>query len=374
MFKLKKVFLSLVLLPLVLSGCTLGVSPAKNNQVAATFKGGMWRSPDLASNWEQIVNIYSTGGQQLNFNSANITTLAKDPSDKAAIYVGTDLYGIFYSYDYGQAWLNTVPAKGTINDIAIDPKDKCTIYTAIFNSIYKSIDCSRTWQQIYFENRPNIYITSLNINYAEPNIIYAGNSDGWLMKSKDHGFSWDVINRFGNPIRKIFIQNHLDSKIMYVVTATGGIFRSADGGADPSTWVNLLNEKVAQADVAETDLKPFNQLSGAASLLAINIDYSVPDGLIYANSIGIFRLTYGDMWKEVPLLPPQRKESVKALVVNPKNTNEIFYGTVGAFYHSIDNGANWNVTKVPNSGWPSLLMFSDDAKYLYYGSYAATKK
>lgn len=364
-----KTFLLLLLSLLVLSGCTFGVGSGQKPSAAQSFRGGMFRSADGGASWEQIVSIYNINGQPLNFNGANITALALDPTDKAAIYIGTELSGIFYSYNYGQAWYNVVPGPGVVNDIAVDPKDRCTIFAAIHNSIFKSTDCSRSWKQVYFDNLPQTFITRLAINASNTNIVYAGSSGGTLIKSQDHGFSWDAIYRFNDVIVDIIAQNQLDSRIIYVATQSTGIFRNANGGDTPETWVDLMLEKVDQAEVDETEFIQLRHTAGAYNFIALAQDRSVPDGLLYANTTGLYRLNFGEMWKQIKMIPPQARERVYAVAVNPQNTNELFYSTNGAFYHSIDNGMNWNITKSPSSGWAKFLEFSLDNKYLYYGSY-----
>ena len=363
---LNKNFILLLLLPLLLSGCIINVN--KKPAVPVNFMGGMFRSADLGASWEHIVDIYNANGQALNFNTVNITTYTLDPTDQAAMYIGTEVSGILYTYNYGQAWYNTIPGPGVVNDIVVNPKDRCEIFAAIHNNIYKSTDCSRSWKSIYYDNLPNTFITDLAINANNPDIIYAGTSGGAIVRSRDHGAYWDVIYRFNNPINDIIIQNQLDSNIMYVATQNLGIFRSVTGGME-SDWVNILNEKVDQAEVDEDTFVPLAQLPGAAEIIALSVDRSQPDALIYVNTYGIYRLTFGEMWKQIKMIPPKSQERVYAVVVNPANTNEIFYGTTGAFYHSIDNGANWNISKPPSTGWPNFLVFSLDNQYLYYGSY-----
>ena len=141
----KRLVILTLILPVVLSGCVFGVRPKQAPQDQLPPQGGLFRSEDLGATWEKVTTIYTAGEQNLSFDVSNITTIALDPQDETAVYVCTQNDGIFYSYDYGEGWFNTLPLKGTVNAIAVDPQRSCTIYAALHNNIYKSEDCSRHW-------------------------------------------------------------------------------------------------------------------------------------------------------------------------------------------------------------------------------------
>lgn len=373
---------SLLVLLFLISGCTLiptnSAAKKKATQAAAVYKGGIFRTADFSVqantlNWQKVSDVYATGGKVKTLDLANIISYALDPNDSAALYVGTQTEGIFYTYNYGQAWLQTMAEKGSVNAIAVSPDpgaNKCTLYAAAKNYIYKSKDCGRTWFSVYFEARPAVAVTALAIRKDNPQIVYAGNSEGNFIRSFDGGVTWDSIKRFENNIISIIIQNHVDSKIIYVVTQAKGIFRSPDGAENPANWVDMMSTLVDQSEVAdEKDYKQFGKVAGARTYLAISSDKSVGDGLIYATTVGIYRLKYGDMWRQLKLIPPKKKETITAVSVNPDNTNEVLYASTGAFYRTFDAGINWNITALPNSGKPVWSVFSDDSKFYYLANY-----
>ena len=377
---------SLLLLLVFVSGCTLIPTSSSGNKKAApvaVYKGGIFRTGEFSVqantlNWQKVSDVYSTGGKVRTLDTAAIVSYALDPNDPAALYIGSQNEGMYYTYNYGQAWLQTLTDKGSVNAIAVSPDpnaNKCTIYAATNNYIHMSKDCGRTWVPVYFEARPKIIVTALGIRKDNPKIIYGGTSEGNLIRSFDGGVTWDSINRFNNKIVDIIIQNHVDSKIIYVVTQTAGIFRSPDGGEDPSRWEDLMGVLVDQSEVPDDNkYKEFGKVSGSKTYLAISADKSVGDGIIYTNSVGIYRLKYGDMWRQLKLIPPKKKETITAVGVNPDNTNEVLYASTGAFYRTFDAGENWNITPLPNSGQPTWTVFSDDSKFFYLANYYVVPK
>ena len=380
--KNKKFFIrsfSLLLLVFFVTGCSLVPTSSSTKKAAQpAYKGGIFRTGDFSVqantlNWQKVSDVYATGGKIKTLDATPIISYALDPNDSAALYIGTQNEGIYFTYNYGQAWSQTLTDKGPVNAVAVSPDpstNKCTIYAATDNYIHMSKDCGRTWVPVYFEAREKIKVTALAIRKDNPKIIYAGTSEGNFIRSFDGGVTWDSIHRFQNNIVHIIIQNNIDSKIIYVVTQSNGIFRSPDGGENPGNWEDLMSIPVDQAEVDdEKNYKEFGKVSGSKSYLAISNDKSVGDGLIYTNTVGIYRLKYGDMWRQLKLIPPKKKETITAVGVNPDNTNEVLYASTGAFYRTFDAGLNWNITPLPNSGKPVWTVFSDDGKFFYLANY-----
>ncbi|MFA6466428.1 MAG: hypothetical protein WCV71_01045 [Patescibacteria group bacterium] len=435
----QKLSVLLLILPLFLSGC-ISLSN-KSKGPAAELTGGFFRSDNLGATWSKMNTIYTLGNQVATFDASSVTVMTYDPLDDSAIYLGTLHDGIFYSYDYGEGWTRTLAGLGTVNDIAVDPEVNCTIFAAVHNAIYKTTDCSRSWDKVYFEPSPGIYISSLAISYYDNNIVFAGTSKGSLLRSEDYGASWDASKRFEDNVKNIFVVEDEASRVVYSVTENLGIFRSPDDGL---TWKNLLDYRVDRTEVDEDitfkeflaareaekflltcqlltreesaeiiqgvddatrqnellksaqeeknrqtcealttqEIRNFEieskylklaQVRGAATVITASLDRSVADALIYANNGSIYRLIedkYGPMWKQIKLLtPPNSYEAIFSVLVNPKNTNELFYGTSAALYHSIDNGANWSISDLPTNHSARSLSFSRDNRFLYLGAY-----
>ena len=441
--KKQKLAALVLILPLFLSG---GISVSNKSKAPENLTGGFFRSNDLGATWSKMNTIFTVGTKKATFDAASVTVMTFDPLDDSAIYLGTQHDGIFYSYDYGEGWTRTLDGKGTINDIVVDQERNCTIFVAVHNAIYKTTDCSRTWEKVYFEPAKDKYIKSLAVSYNNNSVIYAGTSGGSFLRSKDYGKSWDVIKRFSNNIRKIFVGENEESQIVYAVTQSKGIFKSLDNG---DTWENLLDLRVDRAEVDE-DIKfeefladkeeaklkktckglskaekkeytegvddedrkaqlledaqeeknrvtcqyltkqekidyektdkyvALKKIKSAKSVITATLDRSVEDAVIYANNGAIYRVMvdkYGPIWKQIKLLtPPNKGEAIFAVLVNPKNTDELFYATSKALYHSIDNGGSWAIDDLPTNHSARSLSFSLDNRFLYLGAYQIKKK
>jgi photosystem II stability/assembly factor-like uncharacterized protein len=301
--------------------------------------GGVYRSSDKGDNWAQKVLIPTASGVA-QFNNTNIVTIAIDPEDNRAIYVGTDGDGMLYSYNSGDSWVQPEKMnRGKIDSIAIDPKSKCTIYVAASNRIYKSIDCSRTFDNIYFDTRPENIIPTMAIDPLNSNIIYAGLSSGDIIRSDNSGRTWNTIKRLENPIMKIIIDK-FNNRNIYIGTQGRGIFKSTDGG---SKW-NDVN----------TDL---NQYPGAFELMNLVLDQTQKDSLFLFSRYGILKSADGGVtWQSIPLLTPPASANIPASAVNPKNNKEIFYATETTFYRTLDGGTTWETKKLPTTRIADLLL------------------
>ena len=128
----------------------------------------------------------------------------------------------------------------------------------------------------------------------------------------------------------------------------------------------------------ENKYSPIKKIKGSSTIITASLDRSVDDAVIYANNGAIYRLIedkYGPIWKQIKLLtPPNKGEAIFSVLVNPKNTNEIFYGTSKALYHSVDNGGNWAISDLPTNHSARSLSFSLDNRFLYLGAYQVKKK
>src|SRR3990167_4903496 len=99
MKKFKILFL-ITLLTVILSGCTIGFNTGAG---AGTVDGGVYKSSNKGTSWEQKVLIQTVGVKR-SFAAADVMFLALDPQDNKAIYASGVENGLFYSYDGGESW------------------------------------------------------------------------------------------------------------------------------------------------------------------------------------------------------------------------------------------------------------------------------
>ncbi len=89
----------MIAIAVFLSGCSIGVSSGQNVGTASN-DGGFYRSAS-GDNWQQKTLIPTTTGKPRTFAGLNVLSMAMDPSDPKAIYLGTLENGLFYTYDSG---------------------------------------------------------------------------------------------------------------------------------------------------------------------------------------------------------------------------------------------------------------------------------
>lgn len=313
--------------------------------------GGVFRSTDRGSSWQQKSSIASVGAAR-SFSGANVTTLAFDPSDKKALYAGTE-GGLFFSYDGGDAWqgANALGAVG-VASVAVSPTDKCAVFVGTGNKVMRTDDCSRSWTNVYFDPRAGTRITSVKIDFFNPSNVYAATSQGDFLKSTDSGASWSPIHRFDNEIRQVLMTS-ADSRVMYVVTRNKGLWKTTDGGAN---W---------------TDLSPgMGAFAGALDNMMIAEDVAKGGSLIAASNYGLLRtIDAGATWKAVTLLTPPGSTVIYSLAVSPKDSNFLAYGTLSTLYRSVDGGAKWTTSRLPSArAATTLLIDPTDDSTIYMGT------
>lgn len=313
--------------------------------------GGIFKSADKAENWQQKVAVAAVKPGSL--ANANIVSLVFDPQDSRTMYLATAENGLFYTTDGAESWFIAGSLSGgKINAVAPDAKNTCNVYASAGNKIFKTSDCTRSWQNIYVDTRADQVVTALAADSYTPNIIYAGLSGGDMLKSTDSGASWTVIKRFENQVAKILV-NFYDTRIIYVGTQGRGVWKTTDGGAN---WTDL-SEKL-------------NQFDGARDFKNLILDFSKHDSLILASRYGLLKTTDGGAnWQAIELLTPPGSVDIYSLATNPQNGNEIYYGTSSTLYKTSDGGARWVTKKLPTTRAATyLLVDPGNGSIVYLGT------
>lgn len=335
---------------LILSGCSISLNTGGSTTTSSKDDGGIYKSENKGNTWKQSSLIAVTSGRPKSFAGIDMTAMVLDPSDSKAIYAGSTGNGLLYSYDSANNWqIAKNLGQVTVNSIAVDTGSKCIIYASSGNKLYKSSDCSRTWEQTYFDNDPKIMVTAVAVDPANGAVIYIGTTRGEIIRSLDRGISWKTLNRFENTVRKIIISPS-NQKVIFVGTDSKGIFRSLDGGEN---WADLSD-----------NMKDFNDDSRFRDMVISDAD---PDIIFLATQYGLIKSTdNGNTWHKIELITPEEKATINAVAINPKNNKEIYYVTNTTFYRSLDGGSNWTSKKLPTNraGW-KLAIDPDNPSVIY---------
>lgn len=351
--------IGLAALLVLVSGCSISFGNDGNDP----NDGGVYVSGDKGDVWNQKVGVLTASGKTQRIAALAVEDLAMDPNDHEALYLGSRGNGLFYTYDIREGWHKVdggVP-KTTVDAVTVDPKSKCIIYASAKNAIYKSTDCSRTWSAIYFDNKKDTTINSIAIDHYDTSNIYIGTSRGDVLKSLDGGVSWQ--RTFGDKsndsaIDEINISPH-DSRIILAATREDGILKTTDAGGE---WVYL-----------EEQMEEFNNSKRVRDINQCESE----KGLVFAaTSYGLLRSPdYGETWKRLELITPEKEAVINAVTINPDNCSHIYYVTNNTFYRSLDGGENWSTIDLPGSRpGKELLIDFKNPSILYLGMGPEKKK
>ncbi len=303
--------------------------------------------------------VPSTSGKPQSFNFANILSLAIDPQDNEAIYAGTEKNSLFYSYNTGFSWyIAKSLGKREVRDVKVSPLYKCNIYVASENKIFKSIDCNRSWEEIYYDNEKAVTINTIAIDPINAAIVYAGTSRGDLINSKDYGQSWAVLKRFESGIKKDnasvikILVNSKNPADIFVATDGYGLYKSDDYGR---SWVDFNDsfKKIEKKDALKIKDIALSETGGKTVLAA--------------TKAGLLRsYDSGNHWHLVELLPPADKANINAVAFSPQDKETIYYTTNTTFGFSKDGGKSWTSKKLPSSRVGSALLVDHEKPEVVY--------
>ena len=247
------------------SGAATGSYKNKNTFYFGATGGGVWKTTDGGSNWNNISDKY--------FGSS-IGAVAVAPSDETIIYVGEGentmrgnvsegLGGMWRSDDGGKSWKNIGLKDGRhIIRIVIHPKNPDIVWVAVMGhlfgpneerGVFKTTDGGKTWKKTLFINNQT-GCSDLVMEPGNANVFYAGTwrllrtpyslesgGDGsGLWKSTDGGETWkNISTNKGLPkgtwgiVGVAVAPSNTDKIYTIIENKDGGLFMSDDGG---ETW------------------------------------------------------------------------------------------------------------------------------------------
>jgi photosystem II stability/assembly factor-like uncharacterized protein len=295
-------------------GIDLAADPSTPGILYAGMDGGVFRTTDGASSWQQAAGV-----------PPGPMTVTVDPLDPAHLYAVQSSFprgaSFFFSGDRGATWSAGGafgPPNTFIRAVAADPLHAGTVYAASFEKgLFRSTDGGRSWQP-----RSTLQdITSLAV--GRDGAVYAGTAGklGTFLVSGDGGATW-VDKSGGLPrIGDIYgtVQVVLDPRdpgtiyldAFRILSEPGNLFKSTDGG---DSWAPLGNQ-------------------GTPIAVA-------PDGTVYTGS-----QRSGDggrTWTALAPFPLPYQDIIESLAFDRAAPSTVYALTfLGGVFVSRDQGASW---------------------------------
>ncbi len=336
-------------LSLVGAGCFGTTAPAKGPDA------GVLKTTDGGTTWVDKKVLVSGPKVTAAVGGYDIVDLAFDPQDHLTMYAATRGNGLIYTEDGGDSWKQPkVLTTGQINAIAVDPKQKCTVYASSANKLFKTTTCGRDWDQIFFDPRTDKSFTKLIVDWYNPTSLFAGTNDGDIFRSKDSGASWQVVKRVDGMAITSLVINTKDSRIVYAGSLGDGIWKTMDGG---ETWYQIK--------------KQFgDEYRDARKVTQLVLDPIDPEVVYDISKYGIIKSTDGgSTWTALHLTAPPGTVKINSLAVDPKNNKNLVYTGVSTLQFSTDGGISWTPKKLPTSQAGSVLLIDPvDSNVLYLGT------
>lgn len=351
----------------------IGIPPAST--IAFPPASAIFQSTDGGQSWIMSVTAIPAAG-----------SLVISHVDSSTIYAATvsgvfkTTSGIFWAPDGSPPGSLPWSAANTglsVFDIPVlvgDPLDPATLYAGGSQGLFKTVDGGGSWSQLAtFESAvpvpgypPGVLppnsgllspapVTSLLIDFANPNILYAATDSSCyrlgsnLHKSTDGGASWSHIGQNASDCGPLMAMDPTNPNTLYLRNGNDydgyGLRKSTNGGA---SWVGV----------------PPGQLNG---LSAVVIDPTTP-AILYAATDstspegsstigGVQKSTDGGATWDAVGLPNQ---DVSLLAIDPLQPNILYAGVSDyadgccfrGLFKSDDSGASWSPI---NNGLGELL-------------------
>ena len=193
----------------------------------ASGNGRGWSADDLG--------LPPTGGMR--------AAVVADKDNPRVLFAGTSRAGAFRSADGGASWreMNHGLVYKDVWSLAQHPTSGVLYAGASPTSVFRSLDgetwepCERLWslpstRKWHGPNPPHLArLKGLGLAESDPDLVYGAIEEGWLLRSRDGGASWDQLDQ-GVEFDSHTVHVMPDDTSTIVATTGNGLYRSEDGG------------------------------------------------------------------------------------------------------------------------------------------------
>ena len=211
--------------------------PFDTKIIYAATTVGLYRTRDGARIWEERM----TGMKEVHI----VVTVALNPNNPNVLYAGTT-GGVYRTTDGALTWkkineglippeiLEAAMALG-VNMLEINPADPDIVYAGTTKGLFQTTTGGDTWMRIG-ESLPDQFISTIAIDPTHPQHVYVGGRAG-VFKSLDGGQQWQARHTGLKSLNiRTIVISPLNSQTVYVGTNGTGLYRSTNGG---DTWSRL---------------------------------------------------------------------------------------------------------------------------------------
>jgi photosystem II stability/assembly factor-like uncharacterized protein len=252
-------------------------------------------------------------------------------------------------------WTNILQDGGNLRTIAFDPFSPGTLYASGWG-VFKSTDGGATWTAINSGLAPG-HVNALALDPQTPGIVYGGHYGQGVFKSTNGGASWTPAGLQPRYVIRLALDPQ-NPALLYAATDQG-LFRSVDA---TGTW--------STANAASGAFMP---ACCSAIISAIGIDPQ-SSGVVYVGTAddydgggGLLKSTDGGAsWQD--LWPDMYSAEVYALLVDPRDPQQVYAGTDIGLLKSADGGATWFALGAANRIMFPVAMDPQNAGTIYAGS------
>ena len=339
-------------------------------------------------------------GLAQNFQSPlNVIRIIPHPSDPNIVYALDQSRGIFKSYDKGMSWkvknlgLDQLPEILPLSihpefftELAMEKSSPDILYLVKNWLIFKSQDGGETWAFSgngtesfeYGTNNPTYFINEVVTHPIQSGTVYAGTivggATGGVFRSTDGGITWTQLagdnipgSGLGNDASPIVI-DPIDPLRIYAGGVHSIFFRSIDGGFH---WVRNDPIPGVEGSVWPRDLV-VNPLNRAEIFMGV---YIFSPERVYKTFLS---RDFGLSWSEVT----QIKGAIQSIQFAPRNPNIVYAISIAKpqaldppsnpiialLYRSANNGVTWTEIGSHPLGYQTVAIDPFDPQHIYLGT------
>jgi photosystem II stability/assembly factor-like uncharacterized protein len=342
--------------PGTMSGRITAIEGVNNEEgktiYVGTAGGGIWKTTTGGASFKPIFDKHCQ----------SIGAIAIDQKNPKIIYAGTGESnmrnsvsigdGLYKSTDAGENWVRIgLDSTEHISKIVIDPSNSSVIYVSApgplwsdskHRGLYKSTDAGKTWEKIlYISEKAGCADISLDPMHPEtiyattwefrrlPYLFNSGGAGSGIHKSTDGGKTWRSLEKglpaipFGR-VALALAPSAPENLLAIVESSKTGLYISADGGESwkqQSASLNVVSRPFYFSTLVVDPKDPKRVYRPAYSFA-----FSVDGGYSFAEASSEGGWVHSDH---------------HALWINPANNNQLYLGTDGGVYMSLDKGISW---------------------------------